>query len=141
MCTIHADSSSGVFRRLASYAVQSPERLPVEATNLLVAGSVHFVVFIDIHRSGSIGVDRVQDENGSFQPPKSARTFHPIRRTRFVSSVREVIDADGMQVISNEVFKPGADRRAVPASPLRSETLDELMEYGYEPAFGGEPSW
>ena len=31
MCTIHSDSSAGVFRRIASYAVQAPERLPLEA--------------------------------------------------------------------------------------------------------------
>ena len=30
MGTIHADSSSGVFRRIAAYAVQAPERLPSE---------------------------------------------------------------------------------------------------------------
>ena len=52
MCTIHADSSPGVFRRIASYAVQAPERLPLEATNLLIAGAIHFVVFLDsdLHR-------------------------------------------------------------------------------------------
>ena len=47
MCTIHADSSAGVFRRIASYAVQATERLPLEASNLLIAGAVHFVVHLD----------------------------------------------------------------------------------------------
>ena len=47
MCTIHADSSAGVFRRIASYAVQAPERLPLEASNLLIAGAVHFIVHLD----------------------------------------------------------------------------------------------
>ena len=47
MCTIHADSSAGVFRRIASYAVQAPERLPLEATNLLIAGAIDFVVYLD----------------------------------------------------------------------------------------------
>ena len=47
MCTIHAESSAGVFRRIASYAVQAPERLPLEATNLLIAGALHFVVQLD----------------------------------------------------------------------------------------------
>ena len=47
MCTIHAESSAGVFRRIASYAVQAPERLPLEATNLLIAGAIHFVVQLD----------------------------------------------------------------------------------------------
>jgi Flp pilus assembly CpaF family ATPase len=32
MCTVHANSSAGAFGRLASYAVQAPERLPLEAT-------------------------------------------------------------------------------------------------------------
>ena len=47
MCTIHADSSAGVFRRIASYAVQAQERLPLEASNLLIAGAIHFVVHLD----------------------------------------------------------------------------------------------
>ena len=40
MCTIHADSSAGVFRKLALYAIQSPERLPMEATHLLAASAI-----------------------------------------------------------------------------------------------------
>ncbi len=113
MCTIHADSSAGVFRRIASYAVQAPERLPLEASNLLVAGSIHFVVFLDTD---------VTDPGAD-----------PARR-RFVSSVREVVDAEGVQVVSNEVYRPGADRRAVSAAPLRTVTRDELVLHGYEPS-------
>ena len=52
---------------------------------------------------------------------------------RFVSSVREVVDAEGVQVVSNEVYPTGPDRRAVPASPLRPETLSELTLFGYQP--------
>ena len=86
MATLHASSSKGAFSKLATYAVQAPERLPLEATNLLVANAVHFVVFL------------AQDPAGR----------------RFVSSVREVVDADGPMVVSNEVFRPGPDGRAVP---------------------------
>ena len=46
MCTIHATSSEYTFQRIATYAIQSSERLPVEATAQLVAGSIDFVVFI-----------------------------------------------------------------------------------------------
>ena len=60
-------------------------------------------------------------------------------RARFVSSVREVIDAEGVQVISNEVYRPGPDRRAVAASPLRAETVDELRRFGLELACAGGP--
>ena len=56
---------------------------------------------------------------------------HAPTRARFVSWVREVVDADGVQVVSNEIYRPGPDRRAVPASPLRTETLDELIRCGF----------
>src|SRR3546814_17466289 len=46
MCTIHANSSSGAFGKIAMYAVQSPERLPLDATNLLIANSLALIVFI-----------------------------------------------------------------------------------------------
>ncbi len=127
MCTIHADSSAGVFRRIASYAVQAPERLPLESSNLLIAGAVHFVVHLD---------SEAYDPEGQFDPDASHGTdYFPavLSRRRFVSSIREVVDAEGVQVISNEVYRPGPDRRARPSSPLRQETLEELRRFGYEP--------
>jgi len=136
MCTVHAESSAGVFRRIASYAVQAPERLPLEATNLLISGAVHFVVHLDSEMHDD------PDATGGGSPfgwdglgtPAERWTGFPPRssRARFVSSVREVVDADGVQVVSNEVYRPGGDRRAVPAAPLRSETVDELRRFGFE---------
>jgi len=73
----------------------------------------------------------------SGDPPESAWMWDfPARasRKRFVSSVREVVDAEGSQVISNEVFQPGPDRRARASSPLRPATLAELIRFGYEPS-------
>ena len=105
MATLHASSSKGAFSKIATYAVQAPERLSLEATNLLVANAVHFVVFLSADRRGR----------------------------RVVSSVREVVDAEGAMVVSNEVFCPGTDGRAVPGVPLRSETLDQLEEVGFDP--------
>jgi Flp pilus assembly CpaF family ATPase len=110
MATLHASSSRGAFSKLATYAVQAPERLPIEATNLLVANAVHFVIYL------------AQDGD-----------------RRFVSSVREVIDAEGAMLISNEVFRPGPDRRAVPGAPFRTETLDELIAVGFDPALLERP--
>lgn len=105
MGTIHADSSAGVFRRIASYAVQAPERLPLEAVNLLIAGAVHFVVHVDL------------------------REPHSLRQ---IASVREVVDADGPLVVSNEVWRPGPNGRAVPGAPLRDATAEALAEHGYD---------
>ena len=140
MCTVHSDSSAGVFRRIASYAVQAPERLPLEATNLLIAGAIHFVVFLDTDTydnpdgSGYVDAGMGWDRSEVMQQDHHGPGFGPQKgRSRFISSVREVVDAEGVQVISNEVFQPGPDRRAVVAAPLRPETLCELFRFGYEP--------
>ena len=109
ICTIHANSSEGVFRRIATYAVQSPERLDLEATNQLTAGAVDYVVFMA----------------SSYEDRRGGRYRH-----RFVSSVREVLDADDRMVVSNEIFRPGGDGRAVPGSPARS--LDDLVDAGFD---------
>ena len=139
MCTIHADSSAAVFRRIASYAVQAQERLPLEASNLLIAGAINFVVHLDGESQdgyqparGASGGSGWLSHAGA-DPDSDPHLFPPIAtRQRFVSSVREVVDAEGMQVISNEVFEPGVDRRATPSSPFRAETLRELEAFGYE---------
>lgn len=107
MATLHASSSKIAFTRLASYAAQGPERLSLEATALLVASAVHFVVHLD----------RACD-----------------RTTRVIASIREVVDAEAGAVISNEVARRGPGRRAVllPGA-LRTDTLDDLVAVGYTP--------
>jgi pilus assembly protein CpaF len=133
MCTIHADSSAGVFKRLATYSVQAPERLSIESTNLLIAGAIHLVVFIEA--SDSTEGSRLD----SFGSPAGIGLYRPqprfqaVRRERFISSIREVVDADGLQIVSNEIFQPGAEGRAAPGAPLRSSTLEDLVAQGYEP--------
>ncbi|WP_051385931.1 CpaF family protein [Actinokineospora inagensis] len=107
MGTIHASSSKGVFTKLAAYAVQSPERLDIHQTNILIASALHLVVFLDKPRG------------------------EPHRRV--VSSIREVVDAEGSQVVSNEIWRPGSDRRAVPGAPIRTETMELLVDAGFEP--------
>jgi pilus assembly protein CpaF len=105
MTTLHASSSRGAFMKLAAYAAQTGEHLSLEDTNLLIAGAVHFVIQLAWDTSGR----------------------------RCISSIREVVDADGRQVISNEVYAPGPDRRAVPSVPVRAATLEELAAAGYNP--------
>ncbi|HXX91820.1 MAG TPA: ATPase, T2SS/T4P/T4SS family [Acidimicrobiales bacterium] len=124
LCTIHADSSAGVFRRLATYAAQAVERLPLESTYLLIAGAVHFAVHID-------AVDDVVQGYGNGLGANDQ--FEGVHRRRFVSSVREVVDADGPQMITNEVFRPGPTGLAVPGAPMRTETLEDLLAHGYQP--------
>ena len=119
MCTIHAESSLGAFQRVAMYAAKSAQRLDMETTYQMLAGAVHFVVFI-----------AQRDER--HQPGGTLR--------RFVSSVREVTGADGKRVLTNEVYQPGPDGRAVPrpGAPLRC--LEELESAGFDRDWLEQPS-
>jgi pilus assembly protein CpaF len=138
MCTIHADSSSGVFRRLASYAAQAPERLPIDSTNVLIAGAVHFVVFVDaVDETADFGSPKMQHLVWSHRDSGSAggeRSFEAIPRRRYVASVREVVDAEGLQVISNEIYRVDRHSGRVPGAPICSSSLDELVDNGFDPA-------
>jgi pilus assembly protein CpaF len=109
LCTIHASSSKETFKRFAMYAAMTPERLDTQTTNLLVANAVHLVVHLG----------------------------WPAGR-RAVTSVREVIDAEAERIISNEVWQPGPDGRAVPGAPLRDVTLSRLVEAGLDPHYPAE---
>jgi pilus assembly protein CpaF len=109
LSTIHANSSLEVFNRIATYAIQSAERLPVEATHMLIAGAVDFVIFIEKRNDYARGG----------------------RLRRYVSSIREVTGVDG-RVLSSEVFTSGPDGRAVPHAPVACAAL--LAEHGYDPA-------
>src|SRR5699024_2459399 len=110
LSTIHANSSLEVFNRIGTYAIQSAERLPLEATTLLIAGALDFVVFLRKHNDDAGG------------------------QTRIVESIREVVGHDG-QVLSSEVFAPDADGRAAPHAPIAC--ISDLEEHGYQPMVHG----
>ena len=112
LSTIHANSSMEVFNRISTYALQSAENLPVEATQMLIAGAIDFVVFLRKRNTHS--------EGGSL--------------TRVVESVREVTGVDG-RVLSSEVYAPGTDGRAVAHAPV--ECVDDLVAAGWEPTLRG----
>jgi len=103
MCTMHADSSRSVFPKLAAYVSMAETGLPIDTVNLLVANALHFVVHVEL-------IDGV----------------------RRITSVREVVDADGPRVISNEIFCPDRLGRAVPGYPMRDSTLDALEAAGFD---------
>src|SRR6266513_2335855 len=48
LSTIHSNSSLEVFNRISTYAIQSAERLPVDATHMLIAGAGLFVLIAAI---------------------------------------------------------------------------------------------
>jgi Flp pilus assembly CpaF family ATPase len=105
MCTIHASSSKQALSRLAMYVLQAPENFTFHAANILIGEAVDFVIYI---RNATDG-------------------------TRVISSIRQVLESDGNQIASNEIYRPGPDHRAMPGAPMRAETLDELIVTGLDP--------
>jgi len=108
LSTIHANSATEVFNRIATYALQAQERLPVEASHMLISGAIDFVVFVEKRNDYARG--------GTLR--------------RYVSNVREVTGVDG-RVLSSEVFAPGPHGRAAPRAAI--SCLEELLACGYEP--------
>ena len=103
MCTMHADSTRSVFPKLAAYVSMASTGLPIDTVNLLLASALHFVIYID---------------NSS--------------DWRQVTSVREVVDSDGSNIISNEIFAIGKNSELIKAFPLRESTRELLSKFGYE---------
>jgi len=97
MCTLHADSSRSAFVKLAAYVSMASTGLPVSVVNSLIAQSVHLVVH----------VARVEGR-------------------RIVTSIREIVDADGDRVVSNEIFSSVDRSEARPLFPM-SDALGERI--------------
>lgn len=103
MCSVHADSSKGVFGRLAMYAAMTRERLEPDVTNLLVANAVDLIVHLGW-----------------------------VNGTRMITSIREVTGTVEVgQVVSNELWKPGPDGAALPAAPPTAELAAKLEAQGF----------
>ncbi len=105
MCSIHADSSKGVFSRLAMYAAMTAERLAPDVTNLLVANAVDLVIHL-----GWVDGERA------------------------VTSIREITGTlEAGQIVSNELWRPGPRGAGVPAAPPTTELAESLEAHGFRP--------
>jgi len=100
MCTLHADSARSVFPKLAAYMSMASTGVPTETLNLLIASSLHLVVHVANHRG-----------------------------RRCVESIHEVVDTDGLSIITNEVLSPGSTGTSF--SALRHGTASLLEEHGF----------
>jgi Flp pilus assembly CpaF family ATPase len=105
MCTLHADSTRSVFPKLAAYVSMASTGLPVDVVNLVIAHAVHIVVHIEI-----------------------------VDGHRRISSVREVVDADGPRIVSNEIFEATDDGTTRPSYPMTADLRDLLAAHGYDQA-------
>ena len=109
LSTIHANSSADVVHKIATYAIQAPERLPWEATVRLVASGLDFIVFIR----------RIRGE-GSQQ--------------RVVESVREIAGVtDDRNLATNELWGPDEDGQVRRRYGVQVRCEAELIEAGWRP--------
>lgn len=104
MCTVHADSSSGVFGRLQMYLAMTRERFESDAANLMVSQAIDCIVHVAKLRDG----------------------------TRALTSVREVTGADGDVVVSNEIYAPDASGRAAARFRFSEERMVRLELAGFD---------
>jgi Flp pilus assembly CpaF family ATPase len=104
LCSLHADSSSGVFGRLRMYLAMTRERFEPEAANMLVAQGVDAVIHLTKLRGGP----------------------------RVVTSVREVTGAEADLIMSNEIFAPDASGRAAPAYRFSEQRMVRLHDAGFD---------
>lgn len=113
LCTIHARTARGVFDRIAELGLCAPQRIPVEAAYLLAANGIDLVVHLDMLDERARG--------GGLQ--------------RYVTTVLEVAGiGEHGRPATNELFTPGQDGRAVPAStPPSPRLLDDLIRAGFDP--------
>ena len=102
MCTMHADGTKTVFPKLAAYVSMASTGLPVETVNVLVASALHFVVFIENHDG-----------------------------RRRVASIREVVDTDGNNIVSNEIVARTGNSPTQWPFPMRSGTRELLEQHGF----------
>jgi pilus assembly protein CpaF len=109
LSTIHANSSADVVHKVATYAIQAPERLPWEATVRLVASGLDFVVFVRRLRG-----------DGSQQ--------------RVIESIREIAGVtDDRNLATNELWGPDTDGRVRRRYGVQVRCEADLIEAGWRP--------
>lgn len=108
MCTLHADSARTVFPKLLAYVAMSASGLTSDTVNMLIGSAVHFVVHVSM-----------------------------VENTRRVMSIHEVVDTDGISIVSNEVYS--FRNRGGQFVSLRGATADLLSSHGFSAS--REMSW
>jgi pilus assembly protein CpaF len=110
VCTIHADSSAAVFRRLPVYARIGGGDWKTSDIKELAEAAIDLVVYLD----------RASDDG-----------------RRVVAEVRQVAGYDPVRetVVTNAVYVPGLDGTAVvnPSAPMPAQLQERLVEHGYRP--------
>ncbi len=120
LCTLHVKRGVNPLTRMVSLAMRGTDALSEHAAHQLIATAVDLIVHIDLH-------DEATPDGHTAD-----------RQRRVVSQVLEVTGVgEGGRVATNEIFAPGADRRAVAATT--PACLPDLLATGYRPDLIGDP--
>ncbi|MFJ1757643.1 CpaF family protein [Kitasatospora sp. NPDC088134] len=111
LSTVHANSSEDVFQKLSTYAIQAEERLPIHASQLLIANALTLVVFVQRDEDPITGQQR-----------------------RRVTSIREVNGYADERVTSSEIYRLDGDDNVVPDAPMTDRTRIRLEKHGFSTA-------
>jgi pilus assembly protein CpaF len=109
LSTIHANSARDVISKIQTYALQSDERLPFEATNGLIDGALDFIIFLR----------RIRTPDGG--------------QRRVVQTILEVAgrDEDGVKTTELWKFNRATGRTEFTRKAIRCE--EDLVEVGWDP--------
>ena len=108
MCTIHADSARSVIPKLAAYIALADTGLPAATINMLISSSLHLVVHVENTEWG-----------------------------RRLTSVHEIVDVADSYVVTNSLFKLDDVGNLIVDYPMRHETLQLLIRFGFDPRHVG----
>lgn len=108
MCTIHADSARSVIPKLAAYIALADTGLPAATINMLISSSLHLVVHVENTEWG-----------------------------RRLTSVHEIVDVADSFVVTNSLFKLDEAGNLIVDYPMRHETLELLIRFGFDPRHVG----
>ena len=108
MCTIHADSARSVIPKLAAYIALADTGLPAATINMLISSSLHLVVHVENTEWG-----------------------------RRLTSVHEIVDVADSYVVTNSLFKLDDVGNLIVDYPMRHETLELLIRFGFDPRHVG----
>jgi len=112
LSTIHANSSVDVVHKIATYAIQAPERLPWEASVRLVASGLDFIVFL-------------------------RRLRHSSGQDRILESVREVAGVtEAGDLATNELWGLDARGEVRRRADVQVRCQDDLVAAGWRPTEG-----
>lgn len=108
MCTLHADSARTVFPKLLAYVAMSASGLTSDTVNMLIGSAIHLVVHVAM-----------------------------VENTRRVMSIHEVVDTDGISIVSNELYS--YRNQGNQFLSLRGSTAELLASHGFSAS--REMSW